>query len=355
MAYISFKPSDFFNTLLYTGTSDTWTAHSGLGFQPNFTWHKSRTSTGWNGLCDSVRGVDADPGCKAVYSNDTSAEETSTTEYLDGYQSDGFTVGVNGSFGSNGEDYAAWCWKAGTNSGVDFSSGDITPTGYSINTTSGIGIYHYNCTGANATMVHGLSSAPKMLITKSLGDTSPWAVWHTGMNPTNYLVLNDTAAQATNANAWNSTAPSSTVISFGSDGQTNGSGKNNIMYAFSDVKGYSKFGVYEGTGSASATPYIWTGFRPAYVMIKSYNNVHNWAIYDSKRLGRNADSNQGNASISANVTTIEQKDDDIDIFANGFRPRVTSNQVNGSAWLYAYAAFASNPMVGSNGNPVLGR
>ena len=127
------------------------------------------------------------------------------------------------------------------------------------------------------------------------------------------------------------------------------------MYAFSDVKGYSKFGVYEGTGSASATPYIWTGFRPAYVMIKSYNNVHNWAIYDSKRLGRNADSNQGNASLSANLTSAEQKDDDIDIFANGFRPRVTSNQVNGSAWLYAYAAFASNPMVGSNGNPVLGR
>ena len=95
-AYISFQPTDFFNTLLYAGTSATWTAHSGLGFQPNFTWHKSRTSTGWHGFCDSVRGVDASSGCKAVYSNSNIAEESSTSEYLDGYQSDGFTVGLNG-------------------------------------------------------------------------------------------------------------------------------------------------------------------------------------------------------------------------------------------------------------------
>ena len=350
MAYISFKPSDFFNTLLYTGTSDTWTAHSGLGFQPNFTWHKSRTSTGWNGLCDSVRGVDADPGCKAVYSNDTSAEETSTTEYLDGYQSDGFTVGVNGSFGSNGEDYAAWCWKAGTNSGVDFSSGDITPTGYSINTTSGIGIYHYNCTGANATMVHGLSSAPKMLITKSLGDTSPWAVWHTGMNPTNYLVLNDTAAQATNANAWNSTAPSSTVISFGSDGQTNGSGKNNIMYAFSEVTGYSAFGKYKGTGNADG-PFVYTGFKPSVIMVKRYDSgTINWVIADNKREGYNPD----NDPLYPDVTVAEGTADNINICSTGFKIINSGDDYNNDGGYYIYAAFGQ-PIVGSNGVVATGR
>ena len=353
MAYISFKPSDFFNPLLYTGDGTAigsgGNALTGVGFQPDMTWIKCRNAAQGHQLFDAARGA-----TKVIWPEDSGAE-TTRAESLTSWQSDGFTLGNDGDVNTNSNTYVSWCWKAGTNSGVDFSSGDITPTAYSINTTSGIGIYHYNCTGANATMVHGLSSAPKMLITKSLGDTSPWAVWHTGMNPTNYLVLNDTAAQATNANAWNSTAPSSTVISFGSDGQTNGSGKNNIMYAFSDVKGYSKFGMYEGTGSSSATPYIWTGFRPAWIMIKTYNNVHNWAIYDDKRLGKNADSNQGNASLSANLTSTEQKDDDIDIFANGFRPRVTSNQVNGSGWLYSYAAFANNPMVGSNGNPVLGR
>ena len=334
MAYSTIdKSTSFQNNVLYTGNGTAigsgGQAITGVGFSADFTWIKERSSTSGHHWFDTPRGA------TEKISSDSTAAESANAETLASWQSDGFTVGDAGGANQSGQTYVAWNWKAGTSSGVDFSSGDITPTAYSINTTSGIGIYHYNCTGANATMVHGLSSAPKMLITKSLGDTSPWAVWHAAMTATNYLVLNETAAQATNANAWNSTAPSSTVISFGSDGQTNGSGKNNIMYAFSDVKGYSKFGVYEGTGSASATPYIWTGFRPAYVMIKSYNNVHNWAIYDSKRLGRNADSNQGNASISANVTTIEQKDDDIDIFANGFRPRVTSNQVNGSGWLYS--------------------
>ena len=155
MAYISFKPKGFFSPFLYPGSASTWNAHTGLGFQPDMTWHKSRTSTGWWGVADAVRGVDADPGCKSLYTNANNTEDTSTTEYLDGYQSDGFTTGVNGSFGENGQNYSSYCWKMGTTSGL--SGGTITPTGYSINTSAKQGVYAYtgNYT-SGATIAHGL-------------------------------------------------------------------------------------------------------------------------------------------------------------------------------------------------------
>jgi len=230
-----------------------------------------------------------------------------------------------------------------TTSGVDFSSGDITPTAYSINTTSGIGIYHYTCTGANATMVHGLSSAPKMLITKSLGDTAPWAVWHTGMNPTNYLVLDTTAAEVTGTAMWNSTAPSSSVISLGSDGQSNGSGKNNIMYAFSDVKGYSAFGAYEGNSNVDG-PFIYTGFRPAMVIIKNIDRSEPWKIWDTKRSPYNTTENTLNVNDdTAQNSSAVQK---LGLYANGFKVRTTSTEINTSTCVYA--AFAEFPLVSSN-------
>ena len=127
MAYTTIdNPGLYFNTLLYAGSASTWVAHTGVGFSPDMTWHKSRTSTGWHGIADRVRGVDADPGCKAIYSNDTSAEENNTSEYLDGYQSDGFKTGENGSFGAPSQNYVAWCWKAGGSASRD-ADGETRP------------------------------------------------------------------------------------------------------------------------------------------------------------------------------------------------------------------------------------
>ena len=335
--FISFQPSDYFNTKLYTGTGAS-NAQTGLGFQPDMTWLKSRSATTSHYLFDSARGA-----TKAIFPDLTDTEATNA-EYLKSFDSDGFTVGTNAGINDNTATYAGWNWKAGTTSGVDFSSGDITPTAYSINTTSGIGIYHYTCTGANATMVHGLSSAPKMLITKSLGDTAAWAVWHTGLtDATKYLVLNTTASEATNANAWNSTAPSSSVISFGSDGQTNGSGKNNIMYAFSDVKGYSSFGTFTGTASATDGAFIYTGFRPAYVLVKAINYTAAWIMFDSKRLGYNLQ----NKVFTPNTTSVEEAAWMSDIYSNGFKPFSSDPAING-AYNYVYAAFAEFPIVSSN-------
>ena len=339
MAYsVIDKSSSFMNTLLYTGTGAS-NAQTGAGFQPDMTWLKSRSATTSHYLFDSARGA-----TEAIFPDLTDTEATNA-EYLKSFDSDGFTVGTNAGINDNTATYAGWNWKAGTTSGVDFSSGDITPTAYSINTTSGIGIYHYNCTGANATMVHGLSSAPKMLITKSLGDTSPWAVWHTAMAATNYLVLNDTAAEATGAAMWNSTAPSSSVISLGTDGQTNGTGKNNIMYAFSDVKGYSKFGYFKGNGETNG-PVVYCGFKPQYLVIKRYNSGASvgWGLYDNKRNGYN----DNNRTFYIQSTSAEDSGGYVDFYSTGFKLTSSSAWQNSSNNYFLYMAFGQS-IVGSNG------
>ena len=339
MAYSTIdKSTSFMNTVLYTGTGAS-NAQTGIGFQPAMTWLKSRSAATSHYLFDSARGA-----TKALFP-DLTDEEATNAEYLKSFDADGFTLGTNAGINDNTKTYVAWNWKAGTSSGVDFSSGDITPTAYSINTTSGIGIYHYTCTGANATMVHGLSSAPKMLITKSLGDTSPWAVWHTAMAATNYLVLDDTAPEATNANAWNSTAPSSTLISLGADGQTNGSGKNNIMYAFSDVKGYSKFGYFKGN-DANDGPFVYTGFKPHYLVVKRFSTGANagWGLYDDKRAGYNEE----NKTLYIHSASAEDSAGYIDLYSNGFKIISSSSWQNSSNNNFLYMAFGQTT-VGSNG------
>ena len=339
MAYSTIdKSTSFMNTVLYTGTGAS-NAQTGIGFQPAMTWLKSRSAATSHYLFDSARGA-----TEAIFP-DLTDTEAANAEYLKSFDADGFTLGTNAGINDNTKTYVAWNWKAGTSSGVDFSSGDITPTAYSINTTSGIGIYHYTCTGANATMVHGLSSAPKMLITKSLGDTSPWAVWHTAMAATNYLVLDDTAPEATNANAWNSTAPSSTLISLGADGQTNGSGKNNIMYAFSDVKGYSKFGYFKGN-DANDGPFCYTGFKPSFLVVKRFSTGANagWGLYDDKREGYNEE----NKTLYIHSASAEDSAGYIDLYSNGFKIISSSSWQNSSNNNFLYMAFGQTT-VGSNG------
>ena len=339
MAYSNVdKSTSFMNPVLYTGTGAS-NAQTGIGFQPAMTWLKSRSAATSHYLFDSARGA-----TEAIFP-DLTDTEAANAEYLKSFDADGFTLGTNAGINDNTKTYVAWNWKAGTSSGVDFSSGDITPTAYSINTTSGLGIYHYSCTGANATIAHGLSSAPKMLITKSLGDTSPWAVWHTGLtDATQYLVLNTTAAEATGTNMWNSTAPSSTVISLGADGQTNGSGKNNIMYAFSEVTGYSAFGKYKGTGNADG-PFVYTGFKPSVIMVKRYDSgTINWVVADNKREGYNPD----NDPLYPDVTVAEGTADNINICSTGFKIINSGDDYNNDGGYYIYAAFGQS-IVGSNG------
>ena len=338
MAFISFQPSDFFKPLLYTGNGSTQTI-SGAGFQPDFTWIKGDNSE-YHRAYDSVRGA-----TKEIYPNANLGEGTNANS-LTSWNADGFAVGTETGVNTNTDDYSAWNWKAGTTSGL--SGGTITPSAYSINTTSGVGIYQYAGTSSNGTIAHGLGTAPECVIVKKFSAADSWWGYHQGTGAGKYMVLDTTAAPVTNSAAWNDSAPTDTLIHLGTAGNTNSSSGSPtyIMYAFAPVKGFSSFGKYYGNNNDDG-PFIYTGFRPAFLMVKQSNDVGDWLIMDDKRVGYNPDNNY----FKANATSASQgAANKCDILSNGFKPRSSGagHDLNGASDTYNYMAFAEFPMVSSN-------
>ena len=344
--YISFQPSDFFNTKLYTGTGSS-NAVTGVGFEPAFTWIKNRDDTDYHILTDAVRGV-----TKQLFSNVNSAEATQANN-INSFDSDGFTVGTEGQVNMNTEDFVSWNWKAGTTSGIA-GSPSITPTSYSFNATPGFSIIKWTGTGANATLPHGLGVAPKMIIVKNLdGLNRSWRVYNSVLGATKYLYLAETNAEATDSTVWNDTEPTSTLFSVGTNNETNESADNIIAYCFAEIKGYSKFGSYVGNGATDG-PFVYTGFRPAYLMIKSYSGTTmDWKIIDNKR----SPFNVASISLRANGTHADTTIYNIcDFTANGFKIRSDRDEYNGSSsYKYIYMAFAEFPIVSSNDVPTIAR
>ena len=354
--YISFQPSDFFNTVLWTGNA-TARSITGVGFQPDMTWVKARSIAENHALWDAARGAGSN---KAIASNGTQTESSLNSAnygYVGAFESDGFTLAA-GTGGGNAWDfinmdtktYAAWNWKAGTTSGL--TGGTITPSAYSFNTTSGFGVYAYTGTGANATIPHGLGVTPSVMMIKNVEDTQAWAVYHIDVGNTKRLTLNDTSVEATSAVTWNDTSPTSTVFSIGTNSRVNTSGEDYIAYVWAPVKGYSKIGSYTGSGNADG-PFAYTGFRPAFILTKPSNNAdtNNWSIYDFKRIGYNVD----NESLFPDTSDSETTTDDLDILSNGFKINTTSSRVNGNNTNYVYMAFAEFPIVSSNDVPTVAR
>ena len=350
MAYISFQPSDNFNTVLFVGnTGGVPTTVTGVGFQPDFCWFKNVSVTNDFWLFDSVRGVE-----KYIECNNGQLE-TTDVQGLQSFNADGFTVGDANPINQNTKDIVSWNWKAGTTTGIA-GSPSITPSSYSFNQTAGFSIIAYTGTGSAATLPHGLGAAPTMMIIKSRTVTTDWGVYHQYCNavPEDYtMILNTTAQAADNNVAWNDTAPTSTLFSVAA-GDTNATSKTHVAYCFTDIKGYSKFGKYTGTGSAVDGPFIYTGFRPAFVMIKSFSGTsQDWKIIDDKRSTYNVTA----ASIAANDTAAEVTSYNIcDFTANGFKIRSDRNEYNGAtSYDYIYAAFAESPFVNSEGVPTNAR
>jgi hypothetical protein len=270
MAYINFDPQDYFNTKLYTGTGAS-NAITGVGFQPDFVWLKRRDSTASHALFDINRGVN-----KQLRTNTTGVEET--VSWFPSFDADGFTVSTTESDGNaSGGTYASWNWLA-NGAGVSNTDGDVTAT-VSANQTSGFSIVKYvnPASGSPFTVGHGLGSAPKMVIIKNTSGVQNWGVWHTSIGFGNYLILNTTAATGA-ANLV--TATSATTFSTYQDHHS--AGVDLIAYCFAEKKGYSKFGSYTGNGNADGT-FVYTGFKPAFVMIKNTSATENWYILDNKR------------------------------------------------------------------------
>jgi len=349
MAYISFQPSDFFNSLLWTGTGAT-NARTGLGFQPDLTWIKCRDSAFDHVVQDAVRG--------ATYQLNTNnnAGQTNRTDEVTSFDADGFTLGSDGTEGvvnNSGDTYIGWNWKAGTTTGIDTTGSTITPTAYSFNQTSGFSIVQYNGNDtAGAKIPHGLGVAPDFVIVKTLGDANAWVCQHEALGPTYYQYIDTTAAATTGTTKFNDTAPDAVNVTVGSGGNTNGSGGDSplIMYSFASKKGFSKVGVYNGnTETTTGAPFIYTGFRPAFVIIKAQFQTTNWIISDSKRLGYNVDNNPLYTDVNVAAGTANN----LDLLSNGFKIRTGSgsgsvNEINTNGGYYNYIAFAEFPIVSSN-------
>jgi hypothetical protein len=250
------------------------------------------------------------------------------------------TVGTNTAINTSAATYVGWQWKAG-GTAVSNTSGSITSS-VSVNTTAGLSIVTYTGTGANATVGHALTAAPSMVIVKNRSSAVAWAAWHTSIANTQYLVLNTTDAVATGATWWNSTSPTSSVISVGTSTSTNASGNTYVAYCWAPVAGYSAFGSYTGNASADG-PFVYTGFRPRWIMIKNVSIINQiWFVFDTAVNSYNLSQN----FLAPNNTNVEYTgatNNPIDILSNGFKIRYSNTGTNDSGSTMIYAAFAENP------------
>jgi len=355
MAYTTIKkPSDYFNTVLYTGTGAEQSISS-LDFSPDLTWIKNRDTIDWHRLLDSVRGA-----TKELYSNSANTEDTQA-QSLKSFDSNGFTLGTLAEVNTSGENYASWSWRGSDSSAVSNTDGSITST-VSANTTSGFSIVSYTGNGSgSATVGHGLGVIPSMVIIKARTAGSAngfWYVKHKSLSSNYNINLNTTSASSDvtsvsqggigdldNANTFDFASGTSGITT------VNASGTDFIAYCFAEKKGYSKFGSYTGNGNADGS-FIYTGFKPAFIMVKDYTGGgNNWFIWDNKRDGYNI----LNRYLRPNLSDAEGNYDAIDILSNGFKNRNTSGSANGSGTGYIYMAFAENPLVGTNNIPATAR
>ena len=342
------SPQDYFNTVLWTGNDADDRSISGVGFQPDWVWLKARNHTYNHYVLDSVRGDDA-----ILFPNLTNAEDTTDDTGFDSFDSDGFTISqVNGwEINDNAKTYVAWNWKAGTAFSNDASAtgvGSIDSAG-SVNTDVGFSIISYTGVSADATVAHGLGVAPDFIIAKirSNGGGEGWPVFHRSMG-VDEKYLDKTNGQ-TDGTVWNDTLPTSSVFSVNGNDWTNKNGSTMIAYCFAEVDGYSKFGTYTGNNNADG-PFVYTGFRPAFVMISDTTVAGQWVIYDSKR----DNINFAYKAIFANTSGAESTNTalgNIDFLSNGFKYRDNSNdvhagQVDGATPIYM--AFAEQPFKYSN-------
>ena len=339
--------SQYFNTVLYSG-NNTAKSITGVGFQPDFIWDKNRSDVYNHYLNDSSRGV-----TKYLNSNNSSGEST-ITQGITSFDSDGFSVGTDNSHNANGTNLVAWNWKANGGTTSSNTDGSITST-VQANTTAGFSIVTYTGNGtAGATIGHGLGVTPSMFIIKGRSLSGSWVTYHKDLGATKALALQGTNAPTTSSAYFNNTEPTSSVITLGYDGpgnEVNNGGDTYVAYCFAEIEGYSKFGSYTGNGSSDGT-FIYTGFRPAFVICKRTNGIGSWVVQDNKRPAYN----QGGNYVYANALNVEATDLPIDILSNGFKQRQGAySDNNGSGDTYIYMAFAENPFVTSGATPVTAR
>ena len=343
MAYTTIdNPELYFQIKLYagTGSAQSVTFDGSEDMQPDWVWCKGRDVANLHALFDSVRGTG-----KALYTDRNNAEENQA-QGVTAFNSDGFSMGTLGDLNASSKNFVAWNWKASGSTSSN-SDGSATST-VSANTTAGFSIVSYTGNETAKTIGHGLGAIPQIVITKNRSTTGQWAMYNRNLGANKNLHLETTDGEASSSAVFNDTESTSSVFSVGNAVMTNDNGSNFIAYCFAEKKGYSKFGSYTGNGSSSNGTFVYTGFRPAWVLIKRTNaSGHDWVLIDSKRLGYNADNN----TLLPNSTAVEATDNRIDILSNGFKNYNANGSENESGGEYIYLAFAENPFVNSSGIP----
>ena len=322
------QPNKHFNAVTYTGAGAGTVITT--GFYPDFAWMKNRTAAFSNFVQDSVRGGGVYLLTDANFADDTVSPSST-------FSSTGITInGLSSYASSSSYNYVLWAWKANAGSTVTNTAGSITST-VSANPTAGFSVATYTGNGSTgATVGHGLDATPAMIIVKNRSGVNSWIVQHQSLTGITYnLYLNGTDSQQ---NDGQFTAKSSTTVTLRSGGSVNTNSSNYVMYCFAPIAGYSAFGSYTGNGSTDGT-FVYTGFRPKFVIIKSSSNTEDWRIFDTSRSTYNI---QG-ATLYANDPSAENAAQLIDINSNGFKMRTTDQAVNSSGWTYIYMAFAEMP------------
>ena len=338
MAYSTVdKSSSLMNTKKFSGTGSAQSI-TGVGFQPDFSYIKSSSNAEYWNITDSVRGVTSN-----LSTNVTTAASTEA-QRITAFNADGFSLGTNDQTNLSGGTFVSWNWKGATTSGL--SGGTITPSSYSINTTSKFGIYQYTGTGSTGTIAHGLGVQPDVMIIKCISNDQQWNVYHkSGIASAGALVLNTTAANDTSSNFWNDTEPDATVFTIGTNGQLNTSGYTYIAYVWCDVKGFCKSGRYKGNGESANGTFIYTGFKPSFVLIKNADSTAAWNMNNNTLLGYNPSNNV----LSPNTAGAQNTSYISDIYSNGFKPFNSADaEYNASGNNYVYLAVGQS-FIGSNG------
>jgi hypothetical protein len=334
------KPNQHFDATTYTGTGSALSVTNAGGFQPDFVWNKPRSfgtspGNGHNTLYDSVRGA-----TKEIYSDLTNNEFTNA-QSVTSFNSNGFSVGTEARNNNSGSTYVGWQWKAG-GAAVTNTACSITSQ-VSANPTAGFSVVTYTGTGSSGSVGHGLGAVPSVILIKARSSTTAWRMYQANLGITKYLVLNTNAAEAT-ASMWGSPTDTAFVIG-GTTYEVNETGVTYVAYCWAPVAGYSAFGSYVGNGSADG-PFVYTGFRPRYFILKNKTNTQSWSVQDTAR----SPSNVASAVLIPNASSAEATGTDlIDIVSNGFKIRHSSSgNNNNSGDTYVYMAFAESPFKFAN-------